>query len=1126
MNIVLIETIIVLMFFTGILQWDSLHLPWEYFSVIQATHVILSVVVSLLLIIPFVNMHVYKYRKTIVGRKKNVHNGMALGITLLFIMLSGFYLFLVGNTGGDIIGEYAFYVHLYASLLLLFLLWYHSMFSNAKNRAQVKSTKKKKKKAKKLKKSALIILALFLMGTISQPLYAQQSSSSLYLSQNTKYIFTANLDGGSVSQIDAKTGQKLDEKVLGKDLRRIAFREDENVFGVTDYGANKVLFVNRYNNIVKTIKTKAKPHGIIHDKSNKRFIVSVYEAGELLFLDDKKFKLIKRIKTDKTPRGLALSSDGRLFVTHAMLGSISLYDAQSFKKLKTIVLEETQNDDEFVSQGKPRLLDDIEINPSGTQAWLPHVLWNFDHEFQFQSTVFPAVSVLSLEKGKERELVKKRKHLFKSINVRSNNNKTMIVSNPWDVAFSHSGTKAFVTLAGSEDVMVFNIGRSAGKSIKKRHRKRGKRSGKGAKVTQILRDYPNYTNPQSILVHPYNENIYVQNAARLDMTLLKSGGEHPFARTLVEKNSFSVLVKKDPLNPSVRLGKSLFNNANTNTYPKNPMSGDFWMSCNSCHFEGFNFTNGFLFKDAKRNLKNNAMIGHSNMQNGFVSKTPLQDYVKMSQDTQGGMGADTNASLELVKPTAMNNEVKHMMTALHEYVTAPENLRFLSTWIKLEEDVQAYHVEDWTNSAKCKSCHEDIFNQWADSNHKNLVGTNPYYLVLEDLAAKVEGESFRQWCMGCHNPSAVTTKLLSKTTPTMDKLFEKGASSLVQELKTHGNKKLEEGVSCVACHRITKVEDAGGNASYTLGVQNRKKYAFEDSPFELTQWLSQKFINSKPKGHVQSYMKPVYKKGEYCASCHDEFTPGSGSKIVSTFKEWQQSKYNNPNNKAEHKTCIDCHMTYLDKGKFSPLSGTSTLGGKIKKDIKVHYFAGANHFLSGLKNKTHEDQTLQLLRTSAKLDMNLSNNTLSVGVTNVGAGHHLPTGVADFRQLWLDITIKDDQGKLLFSSGKLNAEDELSKDARLFMKEFGDKEGKPVGLLFWKYEKLLKDTRIPAGQRRVEQFGLPQNIKAGTSLYVSVKLNFRIYPAWVTKAVQKTYSNLPTPPVIELQSIEKVLINP
>lgn len=44
-------------------------------------------------------------------------------------------------------------------------------------------------------------------------------------------------------------------------------------------------------------------------------------------------------------------------------------------------------------------------------------------------------------------------------------------------------------------------------------------------------------------------------------------------------------------------------------------------------------------------------------------------------------------------------------------------------------------------------------------------------------------------------------------------------------------------------------------------------------------------------------------------------------------------------------------------------------------------------------------------------------------MTNIGAGHHLPTGVSDFRELWLDITVaKNRNGEVIFESGKLNEE--------------------------------------------------------------------------------------------------------
>jgi len=156
---------------------------------------------------------------------------------------------------------------------------------------------------------------------------------------------------------------------------------------------------------------------------------------------------------------------------------------------------------------------------------------------------------------------------------------------------------------------------------------------------------------------------------------------------------------------------------------------------------------------------------------------------------------------------------------------------------------------------------------------------------------------------------------------------------------------------------------------------------------------------------------------------------------------------------------------------------------------------------------------------SAELDADIKDGVLEVGVKNVGAGHHLPTGVADFRELWLDVEVRDRKGRVILSSGKLKASGDIEEGSRLFQKVFGDENSKPVGLLFWKYKTLLSDTRIPAKERRAERFELPKD--ALHPLKVNIKLNFRIYPQWVTDAVRKVFPVLLNPNVVELQSIEK-----
>jgi len=122
------------------------------------------------------------------------------------------------------------------------------------------------------------------------------------------------------------------------------------------------------------------------------------------------------------------------------------------------------------------------------------------------------------------------------------------------------------------------------------------------------------------------------------------------------------------------------------------------------------------------------------------------------------------------------------------------------------------------------------------------------------------------------------------------------------------------------------------------------------------------------------------------------------------------------------------------------------------------------------------------------------------------------------------VTLTDANGKIVLSEGGMDEKGNLSKDARLFQKVFGDKDGKPVGLLFWRYEKMLKDTKIPANGYRDEIFDLPSDI--AYPLSVDTKLMFRIYPQWVTDAVRKTYPELPNPDSVVMKQVISQLERP
>ncbi|WP_421781362.1 YncE family protein [Kiloniella litopenaei] len=1091
------EFILYFLTISGLLLWDNFDLSWSLQRITLTMHILVSLVLFPLFVLPFWLAHrnVFSKSPKVFLRK----TGRLIEFGLIALTLSGLYLFLLGNRG-EFLGQIAYWTHFLFTFPLLFLVIRHALrWSIIKNVKWI------------------IIFCLALLTLIGSS-FAATESTSLITGDDGSKLFSANYDAGSVSWIDKTTGERIGEINVGGDLRRIAMGQN-NTIAVTDYSGGRLVLINwRTAKVIKSFDLGPRPFGVVYDKSNNVFWVTLFEAHELVAVHPEK-GIVHTAKTRDTPRGLALLSDNRLIVTHSLIGEVSIYDAQSIPPvhLNTIRLHKSQEQNEFLSQGVPRVLDDIAVSPDETEAWLPHVLWNFDHLFQFQSTIFPAISLLDLRPGHEQELIERRKHLFQQINLKSptqkrfdGSPKTLIMSNPHDAAFSNDGSKVFITMAASEDLLVFNLlGRDP---IDKTDTEIN-----DAKASEIVRHLPG-TNPRALVVD--NTSIFIQNAMSLDITLLKEDRAGP----VVQKAVFARTVSKDPLEPSLRRGKTLFHSANTDRYPNAPMSGDFWMSCQSCHVDGFNFTNGYLFDDTPIDKYRYARIGHGNLSN-MIAGNFIGDYLRIIQDTQGGMGHDGEGVAELIDPDAPSDEVVEMMLDLHEYISSRENLPFVSSWLRLDNENQSVHESEWVNSATCASCHTEMFDQWADSLHRLMGESNSYYMVMEDVAAATEGENFRQWCMGCHSPQG----LLSGQTATMGPghMFEQGGSSLFEALE-RDEPDLDEGTGCLFCHRISSVENsmnssAGGNASLTVNLSDRKTYVFENNTNNTLSFLGNHAINAKPSTHANSYSQSFYADSKLCSSCHNEFAPGSGSIIVNTFGEWEKSSFNRPDNPEEHRSCIDCHMHGDIQRIGQDIPGTSTDGGRVKPNVVTHQFTGANYHLVGLRNSKLEQMSIELLQTAANLKTDLTEDgKLSIRIKNIGAGHALPTGVADFRQIWLDLSVYSADGRVILESGKVDDKGFVDPNARFFRKVFGDKYGNPVGLRFWRYEKMLEDTKIPADGFRDEVFDLPDDIQF--PIQANVKLMFRTYPQFVTNLVREQYPALPNPKTV-LMTEESVVLN-
>ncbi len=1073
---------------SGLLLWDGFDLHWYWQRTTLTIHLLCALLLFPVFILPFWLSHRDTLARSHKPRLRRTGYGIEYGLILLGV--SGLYLVVFGNRG-NFAGQVAYWAHLLPTVpLTAVVVWHAHRWSMLKS----------------LKWVLALVLALVVLAGAA---FAATSSGSLVAGDQGRKLFSANFEAGSLSWIDRQSGERLGEIRIGGDIRRVATGPD-GLLAATDYTGGRLVFADwTTGRITGELAVGTRPFGVVFDAKHNLFWVTLLEDHQLLGVHPRK-GVIHRIDTEDTPRGLALLSDGRLLVSHAMVGKVSVFDTQRpMAKPRVIDLPTTQNPDEFASQGHPRLLDDIAVSPDESEAWLPHVLWNFDHLFQFQSTIFPSLSVLDLTPGAERDLTAQRKHLFRQIDLKDpvhtrfdGSPKTMIVANPHDAAFSDDGSKVYVTLAGREDLLVFDLtGRE--------------NLPGGARATQILRHLPG-ANPRGLVAD--GGTLFVQSAMSLDLTRLQDSGS-----VAVTAPVFAELVTEDPISPELRSGLTLFHSGNTDRHPDAPMTGDYWMSCQSCHVDGFNFTNGYFYEDSEIDKYRYARVGHGNLGN-MIAGDFIGDYIRIIQGTQGGMGHDGEGTAELLDPRNPPDHVADMMIDLHEVVRAKGNLPLVSTWLRLDDDRGQVHEEEWVNSAACAECHSDMFNQWADSLHRLMGDSNPCYKVVEDLAAATEGEQFRTWCMGCHHPQG----LLSGLTATSDAghMFEQGGTSLFEALK-RGTPDLDEGTGCLFCHRISRLETArsptaGANASFTVNIRDRETYLFENSKNEILNWLGNHAINAKPQAHTDSYSQDFYSESKLCSTCHNEIAPGSGAVIVDTYGEWERSPYNAPSDPAQHRSCIDCHMHADVKRIGQDIPGISTDGGRVKDNVVTHQFTGANYHLVGLRNADLKRMSIELLQTAAELEVDLTpQGDLNVRVKNTGAGHALPTGVADFRQVWLDVTIRDAHGALVLESGKMNAKGVVDPKARFFRKVFGDKYGDPVVFAFWRYEKMLEDTKIPAGGHRNEIFDLPDD--TALPITAEVKLMFRTYPQAVTDIVRMQYPELTNPEAVVMTQNRVVL---
>jgi len=391
------------------------------------------------------------------------------------------------------------------------------------------------------------------------------------------------------------------------------------------------------------------------------------------------------------------------------------------------------------------------------------------------------------------------------------------------------------------------------------------------------------------------------------------------------------------------------------------------------------------------------------------------------------------------------------------------------------------------SSGDCAACHADLASQWSKSTHAHAA-TDPYYQSLAAMFVQERGVEALRYCAACHTPIGLIQGEVvhpAEQTSTAAETTTQAYAARTLGVQLQTSPEAAEGVSCAVCHLAAAVNPTQ-NAGLSLEVSG-------DLPGASLPRLA---LRSAPEDHRRQVRQTALDEAALCGSCHNLRSP-DGLLLEPTYQEWVDSPY-----PAQGKSCQSCHFPPAQArlANSSPLAAPAAHGG----------FPGAPSSLSGVSMGT------DLLRQAAQLSLQVAPGkgtgelVVTVTVTNTGAGHFLPTGADDLRQVWLELSLLDDQGRLLWQSGGLDSYGELMPGSVRFRKVLGDAGGRPIDLhRFWIATQILEDTRLAPLESRQISFTVSLPVSISEQARLSARLLYRdVSPTFAAFALGKPVPDL------------------
>jgi hypothetical protein len=330
----------------------------------------------------------------------------------------------------------------------------------------------------------------------------------------------------------------------------------------------------------------------------------------------------------------------------------------------------------------------------------------------------------------------------------------------------------------------------------------------------------------------------------------------------------------------------------------------------------------------------------------------------------------------------------------------------------------------------CKTCHPMHYREWSSSMHA-YASDDPVFVAMNARGQRETGGKLGDFCLRCHAPMAARHG-------TTDSHTDPRALPDAQR-----------GVTCYFCHNVTAVEGTH-NGQLRIAGDTTMRGPIKDPaqiPVHGTEY-SEFFNPYRPESTSM------------CGGCHDIVTP-NGVELERTFREYRHGIFSKSatGEPPAFDSCVGCHMPG-DPG-FA-----ATGKGLPQRLVHRHLWPAVDVALTDFP---HRDAMRGAVER-CELPTSISFFTLEVTPPDLftfqietNAGHNQPSGAAQDRRLWLEVSAYDAKGNLLenVSSGRITdgaleeyppGDPKHDPNLLLLADRIFDVRGKPVHM-FWEAEK-------------------------------------------------------------------------